>query len=348
MFSPRVAFTLAVNREKRACWCSSESFQKLMGTEACEIIGSCNVAGFTKEKLGFFRDILSPFDIVCLQETHGVAKDSRFRTLKLGFEKGVFSLHKRASRGSAIIWKSSVKQIGEPWTDSEGRIAAVVLKKDEGPNTLVVSVYAPNLSPSKEAQSAYVSFLITLEYAISRMLDTEKVDNIFLMGDFNLICDSELDSLSASPTLYKVTEEALTEVLRKFDLFDVFRSLFPEETAFTYSRRGIMDRHGVRGPPVMNRLDYAFTRAETLEKVKKFEHRPTAMTDHKMVVVDCSAAAPEERRRLGLWKHNDRLNHNTEFVKDLSSKLEDFIPKAQQECSNARGAWEAIKGKIRE
>ena len=115
-----------------------------------------------------------------------------------------------------------MKQIGEPWIDSNGRLAAVVLQKDEGPTTLVVSVYAPNLDPSPESQSNYISFLITLEHAISQFVDKGIVENIFLMGDFNLIMDKELDSLSASPKTYKIPLEALVEVLTKYELFDAF------------------------------------------------------------------------------------------------------------------------------
>ena len=32
----------------------------------------------------------------------------------------------------------------------------------------------------------------------------------------------------------------------------------------------------------------------------------------------------------------------------LKENLKKFIPQAQEECSSHRGAWEAIKGKIRE
>ena len=194
----------------------------------------------------------------------------------------------------------------------------MILKKDDGPNTLVISVYAPNLDQSAATHSAYVSFLITLEHAISTLLNRESVDNIFLMGDFNMICDTDLDSSSASPRIHKVPLEALIEMLGKFELFDIFRSLHPNEKAFTYSRRGILNKQGVRGPPVMNRLDYAFSKADTLEKVNCVEHRSAAMTDHKIVAVDCSRAAPKSRRLLGLWKHNDLLNRDTEFVKMLS------------------------------
>ena len=169
-----------------------------------------------------------------------------------------------------------------------------------------------------------------------------------MLGDFNQICDTELDSLSASPKTHKIPLEALNEMLAKFELFDIFRTLHPDEKAFTYSRRGVLNKNGVRAPPIMNRLDYAFTLAEALERVRCVEHRSAAMTDHKMVVVDCSDAAPKSRRLLGLWKHNDLLNKNPEFIQHLREKLGNIIPASKLECSSARGAWEAIKGQIRE
>ena len=42
-------------------------------------LGSCNVAGFTKEKLKLFRSNFESWDIVCLQETHGNEKDCKRR-----------------------------------------------------------------------------------------------------------------------------------------------------------------------------------------------------------------------------------------------------------------------------
>ena len=130
------------------------------GQDLWERVGSCNVAGLTKEKVNFYRRIFETLDIVCLQETHGAEKDIRSRIAKLGFDKGVFSLHTKATRGSAILWRDSVKQIGAPWTDPQGRIAAVNLQKEDSPITLVLSVYAPNVDSSKKSHSEYISFLI--------------------------------------------------------------------------------------------------------------------------------------------------------------------------------------------
>ena len=286
--------------------------------------------------------------MVCLQETHGVEKNCKSRITQLGFQKGIFSLHTNASRGAAVLWRDSVKQIGEAWTQPDGRIAAVVLQKEAGIKSLVVSVYAPNLAPSSSSQSNYVSFLITLEFVLSEMKRKVSFDNIFLMGDFNLIWDPEVDSLSASPKTYNIPLDALQEVLRKFELIDAFRALHPVEKAFTFSRRGHLLKGGDRAPPIMNRLDYAFVKADTVEKVKLCEHRDMALTDHKMVLLDSSPEVPGRKKLLGLWKHNDQLNRDTLFVQMMSKNLKEFVPKAQEECQTERGAWEAIKGKIRE
>ena len=210
------------------------------GEESWGMIGSCNVNGLTNEKMKLYRTNFEPFEIMCLQETHGAERNCKSRIAKLGFHKGTFSLHSKAIRGSAILWRESVSQIGEAWRDPHGRIAAATLRKNNGPKMLFVSVYAPNVDPSSNSQANYVSFLISLEHVLSEMLRRNSVEQIIMMGDFNLLCDPELDSFSVAPKLYKVPVEALTEVLRKFELFDAFRSMYPEEGCY----RGMgSDRH---------------------------------------------------------------------------------------------------------
>ena len=312
------------------------------------MIGSCNVAGLTNIKMTLYKKSFESFEIKCLQETHGAEKNCKSRVAKLGFHKGIFLLHEKAIRGSAILWRDSVKQIGKPWKDPEGRIAAVTLQKGDGPKTLFVSVYAPNVDPSSTSQSNYVSFLITLEHVLTEMTSAMDIDSVIMMGDFNIICDTELDSFSVAPKLYKIPVEALNELLRQFQLFDTFRSLYPNEKCFTFSRRGLLQRNGERAPPIMNRLDYVYMQQGTLAVTKRCEHRDVALTDHKLVALDLSAEEPRNKKLLGLWKHNDLLNRDTTFVKSMKEKLVNFIPTAQKDCSDHRGAWEAIKGKCRE
>ena len=315
--------------------------------EAWGKVGSCNVAGLTNEKMKLFRTTFESFEVMCLQETHGAEKNCKSRIAKLGFHEGSFSLHSKAIRGSAVLWRDSVKQIGQAWRDPEGRIAAVILQKGNATKALVVSVYAPNVDPSPASQANYVSFLISLQYALTEMTARESVDHILMLGDFNIICNPELDSMSVAPKLYKVPVEALTELLNKFELIDVFRILNPDEKCFTFSRKGLLLRNGDRAPPVMNRLDYAFVKQTSLVLIQNCDHRDVALTDHKMVVLDM-LEGNVNKKILGLWKHNDLLNKDTQFVKMLKEKLEIYVPKAQEECTSNRGAWEAIKGKIRE
>ena len=312
------------------------------------MIGSCNVAGLTNEKMKLFKTNFENFEVMCLQETHGTEKNCKSRIAKLGFQKGIFSLHQKAIRGSAILWRESVKQIGNAWQDPDGRIAAVVLQKEDGPKTLFVSVYAPNVDPSPASQSNYISFLISLEHVLSEMTRRHNVDQVMMLGDFNIICDPELDSLSVAPKLYKIPVEALQEVLTRAGLFDAFRTLYLDERCFTFSRRGLLQKNGDRAPPIMNRLDYAFVRQNTLSMIRVCEHRNTALTDHKLIVLDLREEDGGTKRKLGLWKHNDLLNKDTSFVKMMKEKLENFIPIAQNECSSNKGAWEAIKCKSRE
>ena len=97
----------------------------------------------------------------------------------------------------------------------------------------------------------------------------------------------------------------------------------------------------------MNRLDYAFTDEHTLEYTTSITHEEVGLTDHKMVNIFIGEEK-KPKQLLGLWKHNDKLNKETEFVSYMKDELLKYIPLAEKDCETARGAWEAIKGKIRE
>ena len=309
-------------------------------------ISSCNVAGFTKNKIRHFKNVLKTSNIACLQETHGRSSDSTRRIRALGFDEGVFSLFTNAARGSAILWKRPYKKVGMEWVDKNGRLAAVVLKNELELKILVVSVYAPNVNSSRDSQSTYISFLITLEHVLSEMIAREKPDRLIMLGDFNVICNAELDSKSANPTTFPVVLEALFEVVQKFDTYDAYRSLFPTKVAFTFSRQGMLAPNGSRSPPVMNRLDYAFLDSTTLQEVNICEHLDPGLTDHRLIKL--GLGGEKKKKLLGLWKHNDTLNRDSNFVALMKENLIGYIPQASVECRNRRGAWEAIKGKARE
>ena len=172
-------------------------------------VSSCNVAGLTSLKIKHFKNVLKTSKIVCLQETHGRRKDDLNRTARLGFDKGIFSLYNNAARGAAVLWKSPLVQIGKEWLDPNGRLAAVVLKDEKDLKILVASVYAPNVDSSRQMQTDYISFLITLEHALSELTARDKPDRIMIMGDFNIICDAEVDSRSANPKVYPIPLEGL-------------------------------------------------------------------------------------------------------------------------------------------
>ena len=193
---------------------------------------SLNVAGLTKEKVLHFRKSFKNSSIVCLQETHGEEKNIKSRIASLGFDDGVFSLYNKAARGSAVLWKKPFERIGNEWIDNQGRIAGVVLRQGEkGPKVMVLSVYAPNVSTVKTTQADYISCLISLDHGI-RELTKEKPDMKMMLGDFNIICDAELDSRSAEPKIYPVPLEGLQEILDNYKLFDGFRTMFPERVDY--------------------------------------------------------------------------------------------------------------------
>ena len=65
-----------------------------------------------------------------MQETHGEESQSKARALRLGFKGGIFSLHTRATRGAAVLWKEPFFKISpEEWQAVRGSSALNEVKE---------------------------------------------------------------------------------------------------------------------------------------------------------------------------------------------------------------------------
>ena len=147
---------------------------------------------------------------------------------RLGFAKGAFSLLERQARGVGILVRNGI-EINNVVKDANGRIIGATLSKEDAPNIVVVSVYAPNLGASKELQAEYVAFMVELDRIITECLRLGKTKHLVVAGDFNILTDLSLDSWSGNGKTFEVPLEALSEVTTRYGLADVFRIFNPEK-----------------------------------------------------------------------------------------------------------------------
>jgi len=317
------------------------------GLSSIGAVITCNVKGLGDEKLQHFKQCFMQSSIAFIQEVHGTTERSKHRTERLGFKGGVYSLLNSRARGAAVLWKEGLNVIGEPATDDEGRVAGVPLQVGlNGPKVSAISAYAPTLSSAISNRDDYSSFLRSLEEVLTKLQLVTGSEHVIIGGDFNQILDKELDSLSEKPTIYPIPRDALLEFLFRAGLSDTFRLFNPTERAFTYERTtGRNDKGELK--KALNRLDYVFVSDNVLEESVHCVHRLLGRTDHK--AVELTLVVPELAKEWrGLWRHNDLLNNDPEFVNNMQEKIKEAHTTAIQDGLTHNGVWEYIKAKSRE
>jgi len=330
--------------------CVSSELNMVEGENFAELgmVTSCNVKGLMDEKLQHFRQQLQGSNLTFMQEVHGTSLKSKNRIERLGFMGGNFSFHTPGSRGAAVLWRGNLKQVGELMSDEEGRVAGVALQIGEkGPKFAAVSAYAPTLSGSKADQKAYLNFLMSLEVVLDNLKLYTRTEHAIVGGDFNLILSKDLDSLSEKPRIHSIPREALLELTFRLGLSDTFRVFNPTQKASTYEQNIGRDPVSGKMKKTFNRLDFLFVSDAILESVVSCAHRHMGRTDHQLVEATFVQAGLEKDWK-GLWRHNDLINVEPDFVEQMQRAIEQAVATASRDGLEARGKWEYVKAKARE
>ena len=133
------------------------------------MIAVWNVKGLQdKVKRCQVKEVLAKYDCAILQETHGHIDTCDGWTKDLGFLSGTWDNLRSNAAGSAILSKTDQTSL----RGHNGRIAIAKTMIGER-NTLVISVYAPNLDKSSKKQEEFSQFLTSLEY----LIDTHRKQN---------------------------------------------------------------------------------------------------------------------------------------------------------------------------
>ena len=163
---------------------------------------------------------------------------------------------------------------------------------------------------------------------------------VIFAGDFNLIFDKNLESAGGSPLLKKHSLSEIIKLNENFNLCDIWRVRNPHKKLFTFRQKhftGIIQR----------RLDYIFVSNVLQESVKKTEILNALSSDHSPVF--CSFVNNDIfARGSGVWKFNNSLLLNTEFVKKLKTHIKTVKSNLQENSSfSDHSKWEFLKYEIR-
>ena len=137
---------------------------------------------------------------------------------------------------------------------------------------------------------------------------------VIFAGDFNLMFDKNLESAGGNPPPKKHSLSEIIKLNENFNLCDIWRVRNLHKKLLTFRQKhftGIIRR----------RLDYIFVSSSLQESVKKTEILNTLSSDHSPVF--CSFVNNDTFARGScVWKFNNSLLLNTEFVKKLKTHIE--------------------------
>ena len=157
-----------------------------------------------------------------------------------------------------------------------------------------------------------VSVLNELSSILSNFENTLN-HNVIFAGDFNIFFDASLDAKGGTPTLKSRPINKLIELNETFDLCNTRRIRNPKKRKYTFRQKHLS---GI----IQRRLDYIFISQNLQEYIKKSDVLNALSTDHSPVF--CSISKRNEFNKgkgRGLWKFNNSLISNTDFVKQMKN-----------------------------
>ncbi|KAL9961429.1 hypothetical protein ACROYT_G030367 [Oculina patagonica] len=208
--------------------------------------------------------------------------------------------------------------------DLDGRIVSINLIYNSA-KISICNIYAPNDSQQQQ------KFLLTLNRYL--MSHTE-ISNLIVGGDWNVTLQAcyKKGGIPWRPTSYR---DKLIAIMDDIGLIDVFRKLYPNERSFTYESKSLK---------VKSRIDFFLVSKSVENWVVKTNTKVSNAPDHKAVVLELKILS--EKRGPGLWKFNNSLVEDNEYV-ELIEENYAAIREKYSDLKDDRLKWELIKMEIR-
>ena len=214
-------------------------------------------------------DVLSYFketnaNIICLQDTHLI--DDDIMTVKELWNNDVYlNGGKTNSRGVAILWNNNFEyEILSCNKDKNGNYLNLLMKLSSMKINLV-TLYGPNNDSP------------TFFEEISKLLENTNADYNILCGDFNVALDNEIDTFNYRHVNIPRARRAIIDLMRQYDLSDIYRDLHPDTKRFTWRRWN---------PVKQARLDMFLASSNILDITNTCEIRACYRSDHSTIELE--------------------------------------------------------------
>ncbi len=265
-----------------------------------------------------------------LQETHSSLNDQQRWEAQWGRKENIFLNHGQSNaRGNAILFHNLDFEVHRYVDDGNGRLQIMSVKLSEfDSKILLINIYNEN------EEKDQLVLLDKLEQLLVPFGDVS--DHVVLFGgDFNLIFDKSLDASGAVGALKIKSLSALTNLIEKFDLVDIYRIRNPDTKRFTF-RQG--------NSRILKRLDFFLVSSILQENVDKAKVLTALRSDHSPVLVSFKETTEIEKGP-SYWKFNTTLIHDTQYDTSLRENFANW--RRQYTDEKKQLLWDLLKYEIR-
>ena len=217
----------------------------------------------------------------------------------------------------------SCKSIGNR-VSRDGRIIAIDVFYN-GVNFSLCNVYAPT---NHKCQG---KFLQILNEFISSNLN---ITQLIAGGDWNATLENidKKGGILWKPTAYR---NSIVSMMQELDLIDIFRKQKPNTKSYSYESKYLK---------VKSRIDYFLIAKQLTNYVQSVDTKTSITPDHKAIKL--SMKLPKATRGPGLWKFNNSLLKDKEYIKQITDSYP-IIREKYADIEDKRLKWELIKMEIR-
>ena len=248
-----------------------------------------------KDVLQYYRQLQC--NVLCLQDTHFTKDMENNIQSEWGYEV-YFNSFTSQSRGIAIFLNNNFDyKVHNKLDDTSGNFLALDITFSNTRVSLVV-IYGPNEDDPQ--------FYKMVSEAISNLEN----DNVIMVGDFNLVINPEKDYHNYLHINNSKARETVLEIISAHNLSDVYREIYPEKIRYTWRKPN---------PLKQARLDFFLISNSLLNMVQANDILASYKSDHSPVVL--SLKLDNFTHGKGLWKFNNSLLHDYEYIKIINKTI---------------------------
>ena len=141
--------------------------------------------------------------------------------------------------------------------------------------------------------------------------------NVIFGGDFNLFFNIFLKTEGGNPILKKKSLAKLIEIKEILDLCNIWRIRNPKLKRFTFHQSHVSGR-------IQRRLDYFLMSNVLQETAIRVDALTSFCSDHSPVVFTITFELNNKRRK-SLWKFNESLLSNDQYINNLRDHISESL-----------------------